>query len=284
MEGPGSSVLDAFGLRGKAVPLAGGAGRSVRVGDVVLKPVDDDLHIAHWIADVMSAVVEDGFRIARPVRSIDGTWSCDGWTASTYVDGVEPRHGTSPRWSEIITAGRAFHQAIADVPWSEFLNRRSDPWAIGDRVAWRETDVEIVPELAGLYAQLMSLIPETPNWHAQLIHGDLTGNVLFASGQPPAVIDFSPYWRPVAFSEAIVVADAWLWHGAEPNLLDEVAPDDASELAGQVVRAIVFRLVVTSEFKKSGGLRNDADFVAEVARYERAARWLDGVAAALPIR
>jgi len=52
----------------------------------------------------------------------------------------------------------------------------------------------------------------------QVIDGDLSGNVLFASGQVPAVIDFVPYWRPAGFSLAIVVADAVSWFGAEPAL------------------------------------------------------------------
>lgn len=49
---------------------------------------------------------------------------------------------------------------------------------------------------------------------AQLIHGDLTGNVLFAADEAPAVIDFSPYWRPPVFAEAVVVADGLLWFQA----------------------------------------------------------------------
>ncbi len=32
----------------------------------------------------------------------------------------------------------------------------------------------------------------------QLVHGDLTGNLLFHTSLPPAVIDLSPYWRPTA--------------------------------------------------------------------------------------
>ena len=52
------------------------------------------------------------------------------------------------------------------------------------------------------------------------MHGDLTGNVLFARGLPPAVIDFSPYWRPVGFASAVVVGDALLWEGADESLLD----------------------------------------------------------------
>jgi len=46
---------------------------------------------------------------------------------------------------------------------------------------------------------------------SQLIHGDLTGNVLFAEHLPPAIIDLSPYWRPTSFASAIVIADALVW-------------------------------------------------------------------------
>lgn len=43
---------------------------------------------------------------------------------------------------------------------------------------------------------------------SQLVHGDLSGNVLFAEGLAPAIIDFSPYWRPTSYADAIVVIDA----------------------------------------------------------------------------
>ena len=54
------------------------------------------------------------------------------------------------------------------------------------------------------------------------MHGDLTGNVLFADDLAPAVIDFSPYWRPTGFASAIVVGDALLWEGADETLLAAV--------------------------------------------------------------
>ena len=41
-----------------------------------------------------------------------------------------------------------------------------------------------------------------------MIHADLTGNVLFADGLPPLVLDLSPLWRPAVAAAAIVVADA----------------------------------------------------------------------------
>ena len=76
----------------------------------------------------------------------------------------------------------------------------------------------------------------------QLIHGDLSGNVLFDPVLPPAVIDWSLYWRPAAYARAVVVVDGLLWYGAG----DELAVAEATrEQAGQMlVRALLFRLVV----------------------------------------
>ena len=53
----------------------------------------------------------------------------------------------------------------------------------------------------------------------QVIHGELSGNVLFAAGQAPAVIDFSPYRRPAAYADAIVAVDGLLWFGAGRELV-----------------------------------------------------------------
>lgn len=76
---------------------------------------------------------------------------------------------------------------------------------------------------------------------SHLIHGDLGGNVLFDDEPPPAVIDFSVYWRPVAFAAAIVVADALVWEGADARLLDAVS---GTEDFGQyLIRALIYRAV-----------------------------------------
>jgi len=40
------------------------------------------------------------------------------------------------------------------------------------------------------------------------------GNVLFADASPPAVIDFSPYWRPAGLALAVAAVDALMWGGA----------------------------------------------------------------------
>ena len=65
--------------------------------------------------------------------------------------------------------------------------------------------MRFVPELADVAARLLAQ-PDPPD-EPQLVHCDLTGNVLFAAGLPPAVIDISPYWRPPSYAEGVVVAD-----------------------------------------------------------------------------
>ena len=74
------------------------------------------------------------------------------------------------------------------------------------------------------------------------MHADLSGNVLLADGLDPAIIDVSPYWRPPAYAEGVLVADALCWHGAPAELLDELRVSVPA-----VARAMLFRLWTTHE-------------------------------------
>ena len=96
------------------------------------------------------------------------------------------------------------------------------------------------------------------------MHGDLTGNVLFADGLPPAVIDFSPFWRPTGFASAVVVGDALLWEDADESLLGAVAHVD--DFAQFLLRALIFRAVVDALFRAGQPWRPDGDdcFLAPV--------------------
>lgn len=271
---PGPDVLAAFGLTGAPVALVGGEGRSVRVGDVVLKPAHDDLQPAEWLACTMASIPEEGFRVSRPLRTIEGAWIYGGWTASRYVPGIEPDHAAAPRWLEIIAAGRAFHRALAHLPRPDFLDRRSDRWEIGNKVAWHEREPDLVAGFLKPYVELSSLLVSSPRDQPQLVHGDLTGNVLFAPGLAPAVIDFSPYWRPAAFGEAVVVGDALIWHGADGDLLRTAASDSGPDFIQFVARAVIYRLVTSSERCRSERAEGSPDTLAERGRYERAASLL----------
>lgn len=238
-------VQRAFRLSGDPVALPGGAGTSVRVGGAVLKPVQDEQE-AIWAADLLSRISEDGFRVARPLRARDGAWVVDGWCAHSRVEG---KSGPEGRWDELLAAARAFHAALLDETRPGFLahrRHRRHRWAVADRVAWREEPADPVREVEPLLNDLLAeLPPNGPLAVPRLIHGDLSGNVLFAPGLPPAVIDFSPYWRPLTYASAIVAVDGVLWYGAGQDLLQRVAHEAGS--VQDLVRALVFRLIALNE-------------------------------------
>jgi hypothetical protein len=215
---PAQDVLDAFEARGEPEPLAGGTGRAWRVGELVLKPLDADVA---WQHEVLATIEENGFRVERPRAEI-----VDGWTAWTYVEGRHERG----RWREIIDAGERFHAALPDLRPPA---RDDNAWDVGDRVAWGELSYPAVDRL------LAALEPvEDP---PRLMHGDLTGNVLFHESLPPAIIDFAPYYRPPQYASAIVVADALCWEEAPAELADAVGRQ-------YLLRALIYRAVTSFEF------------------------------------
>jgi uncharacterized protein (TIGR02569 family) len=236
-------VLTAFEVEGPPERLPGGQGGSWRADGLVLKPVSGPVH--EWLSEALTGLESDEVRVARPVRSRDGAWSHDGWSATSWVDGTEPDHASPGVSIEVIEAGRAFHRATARWRRPACLHARADPWAVADRAAWGELSPALVPELAAVADRLRTALG--PLGPAQLVHGDLTGNVLFAPGLRPVVIDVAPYWRPAAYAEAVVVADALCWHGADADLVD-----DAGASVAAVARALLFRLVTTNERHLAG--------------------------------
>ncbi len=256
----------AFGARGEPRLLPGGTGRSWRCA-LVLKP-DGAADGTSWLADLLVDLPEEGFRLARPVRAADGRWAVDGWTATRWVAGAT---GPAGHWPEVLAAGRAFHRAFAAVPRPDAIDRRDDRWARADRAAWGETTPSVAPGLAGLVTRLRALAgpADRAGLPAQLLHGDLSGNVLLAPGLPPAVIDVSPYWRPAAYAEAVAVADGLLWWGEGDALLELAGR--AGDL-GPVARGVLFRLFDLDEH-----LRETGSPVGRAVRtpYERAADLLE---------
>lgn len=201
----------------------------------MLKPADQSVAELDWLAGVYSQIRTDGFRIARQCRTADGAVLVDGWSATSYVPGRHASHS----WADAITAGEPFHAALAGLARPAFLDHRDNPWTTGDRVAWGELPVAQFPQVRHLPRLAASRRPVLAG--SQLIHGDLGGNVLFDDTLPPAVIDFAPYWRPVAFASAIVVADALVWEGADASILAAVSHID--DFGQYLVRALVYRAV-----------------------------------------
>jgi uncharacterized protein (TIGR02569 family) len=233
---PPRAVLRAFGLEGEPEPLVGGRGTAWRCGELVLKPLDMSIEELEWQVAVLRSLGDDGFRVSRP-RGVHR-----GWSARDFVAGEHHERA----WADVIAVGERFHAALAGIPRPSFIDRRTHHWALGDRVAWGglpAREFEHVKHLPRLAAALEPVDESA----SQVVHGDLTGNVLFADGLPPAVIDFSPFWRPPGYGSAIVVGDALLWEGADETLLATVA--HVADFPQLLLRALIFRAVVDALFR-----------------------------------
>jgi uncharacterized protein (TIGR02569 family) len=249
---PPAHVLTAFGANpGGATLLPGGEGRTWSSGDLVIKPAALAAETV-WIAEVLSNLPADPrFRVGRPVRARNGDWLVDGWEAWHRLDGA-----TDPsRWDEVLAAGQAFHEALAGIPRPLFLADRDNPWTYGERLAWAELPITGTEVMAELLAPLAAArrpidLPSQP------VHGDLLGNVMFAEGLPPAIIDWPLYFRPPLWASAVVVVDALTWHQGPADLLERDSPGWDQLL----VRALMFRIGTNEGFRRGGGeVREEAD-------------------------
>ncbi|KAK2811332.1 hypothetical protein FQN50_002208 [Emmonsiellopsis sp. PD_5] len=162
-----------------------------------------------------------------------------------------------------------------------------------------EDAVDIMLPYREVYGRLMEMREPVDTAVSQLIHGDLAGNVLFVDedydgggddddgvkegekellGDPvqlspsipptnhvkashvPGIIDFSLYFRPVEFAEAVIVADGLLWYGGGEELVRLVGVDWFR--LQMLVRALIFRLVATSEGARMSGVVDQVELEA----------------------
>ena len=236
LEPPPQDVLHAFNTSEEPVRVVGGQGQSYRSGRVILKPAQNDEE-TNWIAEFYLTADSDGFRLPKPIRSSSGAFVYQGWQAWEHVEGQHERG----RWIETIQICVRFHQAIADYAKPTFFDRREqNPWVVADKVAWGEMEIDHHPRIAPAVEQLRNCLYAV-NGRSQLIHGDFGGNVLFSDDLPPAIIDFSPYWRPVEFAVGVVVADAIVWEGADNSLMEAGSELDNSyqHLARAELRRVI---------------------------------------------
>lgn len=246
---PPPEVLIHFNIKGPVVPLPGGQEQSWFADETVLKPAEDS-NTAQWMCEVQSNLHghQLGFRVAEPIER-DGRYVFNGWTATKFVSGVEDVD-LHTRLHEIMDASRAMHTVLAKqvIEKPLILSTVTHRWAHADRFAWGEPFDEALlnrnfyeSEIQGYIARLDVLKRAVPHSSCQLIHGDLAGNILFDEGNPPAILDFSFYWRPVEYAEAVVLADGLTW---QKFSIEEVKSVGWSVFRFQMlVRALIFRII-----------------------------------------
>jgi uncharacterized protein (TIGR02569 family) len=267
---PPDAVLQAFGARGPATLLPGGQGKTFQAhvraasgsspNTIVLKRTSFARE-AELTAELFERLDGPGFRVPRPVRSRAGGCVYEGWTAWGHIDGSHagPNGG---RWPETIAACRAFHAALANEPdgtWRPVLQQRTDPWSVSDRLTFGELVAAPIVPLREIIARLERLL-EPVKARPQLIHGDFTANVLFADGERPCVIDFSPYWRPAEFALGVVVADAIAWAGAGREVVDLCA--DVPRFRAWLARGTLRRVSESDQHTRAGKANGEASGLA----------------------
>ena len=250
---PSSSILTSFHLptTPPPLPLAGGQSTSFKTSSCshILKynPSNSNPIELAAVPQILSSLpTSPHFRIPNQIisRPNDGaSYIVDGWSCTTFVPGKTlPADGpVGPDiWRQVLDAGQAFHLAMGHTVREKptWVDGRSHRWAKAEGVAWGEqpsTIITVPKEAATIIHKLQLLMDRldqlsvvtTENVEArifledsQLVHGDLAGNVLVHAELPPAIIDFSPYWRPVAWTEAVLVSDGMVEFGSGKELLE----------------------------------------------------------------
>ncbi|NKB65785.1 MAG: phosphotransferase [Candidatus Latescibacteria bacterium] len=233
---PSEDVVHAFGAAGSPQLLDGGQGQTFRVGDAVLKPLSDK-PMTHWVAQVMSTLEEDGFRVARPRRARTGGWLYSGWGAWDYIDGAI----CIGRWADEVASCLRFHAAISGVEKPKYFHEDVSPWTIADEATWGDRALDLHPRIAEPVDRLRSLLRPV-SARAQLIHGDFGGsNLLYHETLPPAVLDMSSFWRPVGIAVGVLIADAIVWEGAGYDVID--LGKDIDDFTQLLIRAELRRII-----------------------------------------
>jgi uncharacterized protein (TIGR02569 family) len=244
---PALPVLDAFGIPDAyAIRLPGPGGRAFRFGQVVAKFVGGDADEATiaWLAALFDRLPRTDFRVPRLIPSRCGTFVCHGWIAMEWLAGVSRQGG----WAAKVAASRAFHAALRDIAPPAFFRPDNGVWATADRVAWNEEVLAVNPYLRPLVEPLLERrIPISCD--AQFVHGDLSrANLFLEAGQPPAILDFAPYWRPLGLALAVMAVDEIAWHGESVEVLDEFP--EVEQWDQMLLRAALIRLIGLQELAR----------------------------------
>ncbi|HEY0736546.1 MAG TPA: phosphotransferase [Herpetosiphonaceae bacterium] len=257
-----------FVLDGPVARLPGGEGRTYRAGDVIYRR-DANAEENAFIVELYRSIEQRGFRVPLPLRSTSGAWTtAEGWTAWTFVSG---QPATIADLEQVIPAIQSFHRVLARVARPAYLDRRDSPYDRADRLAWSDAP-EVDDRFAALIAPLMQRKRALPDLGCQLIHGDLNEqNILVAPGQPPALIDMTPYWRPAPFALAVLAFWIGPYRGdaAVLRLFAQIPAFDQ-----MLIRMALRTIFVSQEFARLGAEIGDVEREYGAA-VEIICRWVD---------
>ncbi|MBC8496930.1 MAG: hypothetical protein ISS57_03260 [Anaerolineales bacterium] len=234
-------VREVFGCDGVPKAIDGGEGKSFVIDNVVFKPIGN-VELYEWASETLLLIPQIGFRISLPRKTKQGRYTYAGWGATKY----EPGEHVKGKWEEKLRVCRSFHAAVKEISGRR-MPHSSDRWTLAHKIAWEEVDLPrgIHPKICSIIGSIFQKYRPVET-SKQIIHSDLSGNILFAEGLEPVIIDFSPAHRPKEYAEAILVADAIAWENAPIELISELP--DTWYYTQMLIRAVNFRVIVVALF------------------------------------
>ena len=231
-------IFDIFGLSGKVEQLDGGQGKSVRVGDFVVKPIEE-IGKYSWVGSVLEPLDFRDLYLSKPIRSKLENFVEQGFGVTQYIEG----QFEVGRLEEKLTVCNQLNEIIQLIEKPEEWYSWSSPWQQATQMAWNNmsftdtTDIKSLKLIESLKDHYQTISLDT-----QLIHSDISGNILF-NDQHPVIIDFSPEFRSRKYSEALLVTDSIAWY-QEPLASIYAIPYEWELVVQLAIRAIVFRVSV----------------------------------------
>lgn len=253
-----SEILNSFNQSGEVHSLTGGQNSSVRVDNAVLKPVGDNTQFCEWGLNILHSINPHGYRLSKPIKCNKGNFVYRGWCCTGYEPG-EHRQGEVKQKLEV---ARLFHKDLVNIDFND-IPKADDPWSIAHDIAWQKENLppNISKEAFKIIDDLICMVKLKENYKVQIIHSDLSGNILFDNVLSPLIIDFSPKIAPIEYAEAILVCDCIAWQGSPTSELELICNSMFS--IEMIVRAVIFRLSTAAIFTGD----NKDEFIKEYKKF-----------------
>jgi len=229
-----------FGSDVEPILLKGGRGNTYRSDKIVLKP-SNNLTESEEVSELISKISSsDKLRIPKSIKSINGNWIEDGYVAWEFLTGKD----LNDNYKEKLRACDWFSDIFENIEKPNFIENRNDAWSVADRVTWGEKEKEYMPEFQEMIDQVQkSLIPIEHS--GQIIHGDISGNIVFDIKEGLGVIDITLGWRPKDYAKALLIIDAITWEGADLSIYNHVK--DLPNIRQLLLRAGLRRIIENPE-------------------------------------
>lgn len=215
--------------------LKGGQNESIKVGDLVIKPVHEKEKYL-WLSEVLGEINFENLRVATPLKSKGGNFIEDSFGATPYFEA----QFYNSKLEEKLDACRELNSKVAGIRKPKEYNKWESPWTKAQSLAWSH---KISSPLLPKEIEELIRLRTTLNLPEQLIHVDLAGNILFDEEGNPIIIDFTPGFYPKEYSEVLLLIDSIAWYQASMEALHllNLEKDIQDQL---ILRALIFRLSV----------------------------------------